>query len=1138
MKNNLTFLLIATLLISRVIQAQTNPGTSNLTHQWTFDDGTANDIVTTNPVNGSLQGGATIENRALDLTGNGQYLSFPGSALAINNYSVITQEIWFTSVEGANTDYTMLTYFGNTNSSDGMGYNYLSTSAARGDDVSRTAISNGTYDSETGVNGTEYDDGKLHQMVSVVNTDSILLYIDGKLASKTANSISLSTIGSSLACLGKSGYTNDPTWIGTISRFSIYNKSLAADEVMYLYQQGAETTPFISASVKSLSFDSLYTKETIYVTGSKLDNDIIITTPDGITASPVILDSAASNASVTINYDGSTLTDGNIILTSGSTVLNIPLKSYSNSCFTQLYSGVPNLVKDPYISDLASFAGWGNRSINSDHEYVYCGATSGKVSGSNGGSLDVSLTGNLVPNTVYRVKAKVMTIGGIFQLGVSGWSTGQGDYTKTINTSGTWKDIDFSLKTGNTLGSTQGLFFNNYNLSGITGYIDNWEMYAIPKVYTSSSSLDFITTGTKIVTVRGVNLADDITITSPDGFTLSPSVLSSDANGSIISVTFNSSVSKNGYIYFKSGNVTDSLQVKGTVDPVIIPSVSYVSMDEISDSAALTISGYNLINDITLSAPAGITLSTSSLPATISDSVVSVSFDGNGNSSGYLTFISGTAKDSIRIFAERNDDCFTPAYSYKENLIVDPTCNYYLKDGSGNISINTDPEFVYCGSRSGKVINNGSLKRGLAGILKPNTTYRMRAKIYKVSKTGTTGNVTFTLAFDSATYPQPYRLIKAAMDSACYYFNNYTPFVANIRVVFNTGIPTAQANYHGEIGFGANTRYMWVGTAMHEMCHYFGSGTTSVWQAKMVNGIWSGEVATALMKSVNGGPIHGDTQHFWPYGINQKEEVTDLGSIAAQQDALTITAKLAKAMLVDDCGLPTNNPSVGIGVHGFDATKKDIYQEETAVNSWQDVDFSFKTGSLLKSTQDVYFNSGTGYIDNWELYEISADVTLSDIKVNGISIEGFDAETLTYDVELTAGTDNLPVVTASATDAGATVEITDITELPDSAIIIVTAEDGETQQTYTVNFTIATSVSVIENGAIKVYPTVSSSNFKIETNSKSNTVTVYNMTGNIVKFLKSGNFNSTITVPEAGVYILKVENNGMTKFFRVIKTNK
>jgi hypothetical protein len=85
----------------------------------------------------------------------------------------------------------------------------------------------------------------------------------------------------------------------------------------------------------------------------------------------------------------------------------------------------------------------------------------------------------------------------------------------------------------------------------------------------------------------------------------------------------------------------------------------------------------------------------------------------------------------------------------------------------------------------------------------------------------------------------------------------------------------------------------------------------------------------------------------------------------------------------------------------------------------------------------------------------STDATLSDIKVDGTAISGFSASTNTYSVELPYGTTTVPTVNATATDANAEVEITPATALPGATTILVTAEDGTTTLTYTVNFTIA-----------------------------------------------------------------------------------
>lgn len=163
--------------------------------------------------------------------------------------------------------------------------------------------------------------------------------------------------------------------------------------------------------------------------------------------------------------------------------------------------------------------------------------------------------------------------------------------------------------------------------------------------------------------------------------------------------------------------------------------------------------------------------------------------------------------------------------------------------------------------------------------------------------------MTYTLAVDQQQYPEYHQLLKTALDSACYYYNMYTSFTANIYVYYNAGIPTAQASYHGSIGFGPNTSYMWVGTAMHEMAHYFGSGTTNTWKNLMVGGVWQGSNAQSLCQELAGETLKGDNNsnpiHFWPYGINYRSEVHSSTDLVNH-------AKIVQAMLVEDCGLPTS----------------------------------------------------------------------------------------------------------------------------------------------------------------------------------------------------------------------------------------
>jgi hypothetical protein len=90
----------------------------------------------------------------------------------------------------------------------------------------------------------------------------------------------------------------------------------------------------------------------------------------------------------------------------------------------------------------------------------------------------------------------------------------------------------------------------------------------------------------------------------------------------------------------------------------------------------------------------------------------------------------------------------------------------------------------------------------------------------------------------------------------------------------------------------------------------------------------------------------------------------------------------------------------------------------------------------------------------------STDATLSDLTVNAITVAGFDAGTLTYNVTLPFGTTTVPTVAGVATHAGANAvptQATNVTgtEAERTASVLVTAQDATTTQTYFVIFSVA-----------------------------------------------------------------------------------
>lgn len=88
---------------------------------------------------------------------------------------------------------------------------------------------------------------------------------------------------------------------------------------------------------------------------------------------------------------------------------------------------------------------------------------------------------------------------------------------------------------------------------------------------------------------------------------------------------------------------------------------------------------------------------------------------------------------------------------------------------------------------------------------------------------------------------------------------------------------------------------------------------------------------------------------------------------------------------------------------------------------------------------------------------LSSDASLSELKYSRVSVPNFSPTTYSYDIMLRPEATNVPTVEATANDPNATVVITPAASLPGTTTVTVTAQDGTTTQTYTINFTVAES---------------------------------------------------------------------------------
>ena len=141
-----------------------------------------------------------------------------------------------------------------------------------------------------------------------------------------------------------------------------------------------------------------------------------------------------------------------------------------------------------------------------------------------------------------------------------------------------------------------------------------------------------------------------------------------------------------------------------------------------------------------------------------------------------------------------------------------------------------------------------------------------------------TGHITYTLsraAAPTADEQDAYNRITAAMDQALTVYNCYLNVTKALTVSYQPSVPTADANYAGSVRFGARSTMQQI-TAMHETGHTMGVGTYSGWSSRLSGGIWTGSAATNQLRTITGdqgAAIHGDNQHFWPYGLNYTSEV-------------------------------------------------------------------------------------------------------------------------------------------------------------------------------------------------------------------------------------------------------------------------
>jgi hypothetical protein len=231
--------------------ATPGPSRAALTHRYSFT-ADAKDSVGT--AHGTLEGAAAVADGAVSLDGTaGTYVNLPGGL--ISGYSAVTFEFWASLIDNGN--WPRVFDIGGTNA--GNGHHYIFFTGHSGASDSRLAISDADpgYNHEQLVTTAGFlDNGSPTHVVGVLNPAQGwgALYINGILEASSANiTIPLSQVATNYAFLGKSLYTADPYFIGSIDEFRIYDSALSSPEIAASFAAGPNSLSTDAGTLSELT---------------------------------------------------------------------------------------------------------------------------------------------------------------------------------------------------------------------------------------------------------------------------------------------------------------------------------------------------------------------------------------------------------------------------------------------------------------------------------------------------------------------------------------------------------------------------------------------------------------------------------------------------------------------------------------------------------------------------------------------------------------------------------------------------------------------------------------------------------------------------------------------------------------------
>ncbi len=1082
-----------------------------LMHSYTFEDGTANDG--TGTVNGVLEGTASVVDGELVLDAEGDYVSFDGTALDLNSYSAsggITFEFMYVSTVGSNDGHwNWLSYFGGESGAGSIMAGVNTWGQFR-------LYKNNT---DPKIEVASADDGGYHHVVVVMTDAKIAMYADGDLIGEQATTDGFA-IDASYSYLGRAFWA-DPTWIGNVDEFNIYSGEMnqaTVTERFIAYVGPAYTDPTlagISTDVGTLNpvFESQTVEYDLTVPYGTTQIDFNLT-PTVSGASIVMFDSNANEYGaggiVAFSGDGIDL-EISVTALDGSTSATYYVYIYvdagvSDATLSSIDLSVSAIdpVFDPSVTTYTAIVPIGTTSVDVTGVPNFPEASvsgNGTVALTNGaGSVDLQVTSqdNSASET-YTVNF-VEADGTNYALSLPGVDGN----LSNVNISGLdLTSLPFTLemwiKPNGSQTANCGLFFQRPNNIGLE-YASGWQGADILRFLTAPDEGDLYGSNSLTSTVLtdkwhhvAVVMTDKTRTVYLDGV----------AKTEVASFTSTSADYATGNLYLGWDSDVAGRAFNGLIDEVRV-------WNDSLDATVLDANQYEVLNgdETGLIAYYNFDINNSS-------QAIDITVGGNN---GVIT--GGTYVESFpRVNLELNSISLSEGKLYPE--FSSKTTNYHTVLPAGTTSITVS-----------------AVANDLTTILSGTGA---------IDITSNNGTIVITASSQDGKYSQDYT-ITYVLDTPLTLMHSYSFADGTAKDVVGTADGTIMGGsvVDGVYIADENGEYIEL-PAADIAINTYPSITLELYVTDEIN-------------TINPNTNHmiayfGDTNADNNYGVDHlyvsmkcRTAISCLnyGSPWASETGVSTESDLSDDGFSHHIVSTLTSDSICLYVDGFLINSAYPAADNFIPNISDAAAYIMKSGyapdnTFLGSVLEYNIYSGEMSAQEVAIRSLdfpqetaASDATLSDLTADGLTITDFDPATLTYTVTLPEGS-TAPVIGATAKNASANVVITDATVFPGTATVEVTSEDTQNTNTYTIEFTVLTGIGSVNDVAIEVYPSVSTGDFTVSVDGTESIITVYDLSGSVVKEIKTSDSKTTLSVPYPNMYIVKVTSDGVSKVFKVIK---